>query len=76
MITKSEINLLAPVYIGEESEAEPVVVVVGRVGETVDYDAVVLSVIHLAHPTVELVVGDRRPEVWLLRQVGYDNTYN
>ena len=57
---------LLPVHIGEQTKAESVVVVVWWVGEAVHYDAVVLSMVHLAHPTVQLVVSDRRPKGWLL----------
>ena len=55
-----------PVHIGKQSKAKPVVVVVWWVGESVYYDTVVLGVVHLSHPAVQLVVGDRRPEGWLL----------
>ena len=55
-----------PVHIGKQSKAESVVVVVWWVGESVYYDTVVLGVVHLSHPAVQLVVGDGRPEGWLL----------
>jgi len=60
------LNCGVPVHIREQTKAESVVVVVWWVGEAVHYDAVVLSMVHLAHPTVQLVVSDRRPKGWLL----------
>ena len=55
-----------PVHIGEQSKAESVVVVVWWVCEAVNYDTVVLGVVHLPHPAVEFVVSDRRPKGGLL----------
>ena len=47
--------------IGEETQAEPVVVVVRRVGEAVNNDGVVERVVDLSHPAVQLVVRDAAP---------------
>lgn len=49
------------VDVGELAEAESVVVLVGGVREAVDDDGVVVGVVDLAHPGVQLVVGDGRP---------------
>ena len=54
------------VHIGEEPKTESIVVVVGWVGKAVHNDAVVLGVVDLAHPAVQLVVGDGGPVDWLL----------
>jgi len=55
-----------PVDVGELPEAEPVVVLVGGVGEPVDDDRLGLGVVDLADPGVELVVGDGGPVGGLL----------
>jgi len=49
------------VHVGELSQAEPVVVLVGGIGESVNDDGVVVGMVDLAHPRVQLVVGDRGP---------------
>lgn len=49
------------VHIGQETQTEPVVVVVWWVSEAVNDNTVVLSVVHLSHPAVEFVVGDAAP---------------
>ena len=54
------------VDIGELAEAEPVIVLVGWIGEPVDDNRVVVGVVDLAHPRVQLVVRDRGPVHWLL----------
>ena len=58
------------VHVGELAEAEPVVVLVAGVGEAVDDDAVAGGVVDLAHPAVELVVGDGGPVERLLEGHG------
>ena len=59
-------NRRISIDVGQESETESVVVVVGRVGETVDNNTVVLRMIHLAHSTVEFIVCDTAPVLRLL----------
>jgi hypothetical protein len=58
-----------PVDVGELAQAEPVVVLVGRVGEPVNDDGMVVGMVHLTHPRVQLVVGDRGPVHWLLGHI-------
>ena len=47
--------------IGEETQAEPVIVVIRRVGEAVNDDGVVESMVDLPHPAVQFVVSDAAP---------------
>ena len=55
-----------PVYIGEQSQTESVVVVVWRVGEPVNDHRVVVGMVDLTNSAVQLVVSDGGPESWLL----------
>ena len=55
-----------PVHIGEQSQAESVVVVVWRVGEPVNDHRVVVGMVHLTNSAVQLVVSDGGPESWFL----------
>jgi len=55
-----------PVDIAELAKTEPVVVLDTGVGEPVDDNAVTVGVVHLSHPTVQLIVGNTGPVDWLL----------
>jgi hypothetical protein len=55
------------IHIGELAKAEPVIILVGRIGESVNDDGVVVGMVHLAHPRVQLVVGYGGPVHGLLQ---------
>ena len=49
------------VDVGEETQTEPVIVIIWRVCEPVNNDGVVEGMVDLPHPAVQLVVGDAAP---------------
>ena len=52
--------------VGEKTQTEPVVVVVGRVCEAVNDDGVIQRMVNFPHPAVQLIVGNTAPVLRLL----------
>ena len=66
-VTTRVLDSRVAVHIGQLAKTEPVVVLVAGVGEPVDDHRVVVSMVHLAHPAVQLVVRNGRPVEGLLK---------
>ena len=49
------------VDVGEETQTEPVIVIIWRVCEAVNDDGVIQRMVNFPHPAVQLVVGDAAP---------------